>query len=292
MSTFNPDNYDFSFYTEVSGNFTVPAKCNSLVIIASGGGGGGGGGGGAKSSPTSQPGSATSGASGAAGGDTIITGSLDSLTFEGGAGGAAGIHAPSGVTANDGGAGQGGGHSGIQGTALPGQNNTSTLNYIPSAFGGNRGQRVNGLCQNLVPHNPYSILPRTTLPSPSFASTWSLFQSRHTYDQNDARLGFTSNTGVPGGFGSWSTSPIPGSPTGGGPRVGGGGGGGGMAYGVRRKMSVEPNEVLSLTVGSGGNGGNGGNGRVRPNHSPFEPFAGSFGTGGAGGFIHLFWNED
>ena len=297
MSTFDPRNYEFSFYTEVSGNFTVPARCSELHIIASGGGGGGGGGGGARSAPTNQPGGATGGTNGAPGGDTIITGSLDSVTIAGGAGGAAGTGRQPTAGHGPGGNGQGGGHSGIQGTALPGQNQVTGSSFLPNSPGTGRAFKVLGYSQNLNSHNPYSVISRdtTVLGGGTLLSEVREAYSYYRQDDNDAGFAVTSNIGVSGVPGQPNPSPSPGTPTNSGNHHGGSGGGGGMAYGVRRKMSVEPNEVLSLTVGSGGNGGNGGNGRVRnSNPAPFHPRAydGQFGVGGAGGFIHLFWNED
>ena len=73
------NDYAFSFFTEVSGNWTAPSHCEEALIIYAGGGGGGG------AHPANSP--APAGAGGA-GGNTTITGSFGTIVSLGGAGGA------------------------------------------------------------------------------------------------------------------------------------------------------------------------------------------------------------
>ena len=291
MTTLTQDRFDFSFYTEQSGSFLVPEKCNGeILVIASGGGGGGGGGGGARASASGG----SAGLSGQNGGETSLEFSGGIISFSGGNGGAGGNIANS--------SSGGGGFAGLP------------LGASASNMSGRRNNAVSGTISDSEPDTPLrDSSRRNTFRNVSFIGghnvkknenillfganggssyigrintsnlTWAAFNN--FVSGLISRVPISSaqglNAGTSGLEGAMSGSIASGTDI----YIGGGGGSGGHALKSYKKIKVDQNELININVGSGGNGGGGGGGGG-------NAFGGGGGGGGASGFVWLFWNED
>lgn len=296
MTTLTQDRFDFSFYTEQSGSFLVPDKCNGEILVIAAGGGGGGGAGNVSKGPSS-PGFGNvpeASISGDDGGETSIIGSFGNLNFSGGQGGKGGGNMPSPTSNQMGGAGAPGltnlgtrksslvvAYTGAVAPTAPVStpainvaiDTTQLTNSFLFSIGG----------KNPDPKNKFELrgadgASRTTSSNPPSPSSNTVVNTVITLAERKTAQGLNAgqdgfNNGQKG-----NTSSI----------VGRAGGAGAPSIGIKKKVKVNQGEVIDLEIGSGGNGGT----TIGAPTGPAPGSHGSDGGAGASGFVYLFWNED